>query len=1174
MSSPGLFDATPTAAGLEMDADQASTISDHPAQDLAGDSPPNGVSIALLGDLSEHSEHERALRVRTLREEAEQFRLHRIQVFNWGTFDGLHTIDVSPKGMLFIGPSGSGKSTLLDAHASLLTPPRWLNFNVAARESEQKADRTVLTYLRGVWGEQTQASGEIADQQLRKNSTWTAISECYRNAVGQTVTIVHVYWIRGSSNSTREVGKRYLVADRLLDLTELRFFPESDYDVKRFKRELDGVFVTDAFSEYQERFRSRLGIETEHALKLLHKTQSAKNLGSLTQFLRDFMLDESQAQRMALELVAQFQKLDSAHTEVVKAEQQTQCLLRSRVAQQQIDALDLLTNQLKEVLAGVGPYRDDLHASLLRRAIEGLNNQLAGQRALESTRRMLRDQRQTSLEILNDQLKDSGGARLKDLRASRLIADELLSVRQKRKDTAHQACRGLDVTLPADARAFQELRHALQAEIDQSLRGDRDPKEQRDLAYAEGVLVRDIEGLQAELVELQRAPTSNIDGPLLAMRRRVAEVSGCTVNQLPFAGELIEVHDNQRDWQGAIERVLRGFALTMLVPEELYVTVADAVDTIHLGGRLVYLRCLPQQHDDRRLDGRSVAAKVVVAQGPFQRWVQDELSTRFNVICVANAAELRAHPAAVTRAGQIQRGGRRHEKDDSYRVDDPKRWVLGANTEAKSHRLFDELDTLSAKLKAIRETLSAIETAERAARERLVHAQSVVGLAWEDIDVGTCVLEVAGLDRLIEDLLKDATVAELQSRVADAEIDFAKAQKDLRDQENHIGRTLFELESLSARLRKLEVLPSVACTPTQTQGIEIALELLRKEPSLESYADDMRAVERHMEQKRSDAAKDRESHTRDIVEAFRDFIRQWPTDADGLDATVQSCEDFAAKLERLEKEDLPSTRQRFLSLLEEHSNQHSAFLLDRIKSDREEVLVRMEAVNLSLKSAEYNPRTYLCIEVEDRIPEDAKVFQEGLTKALAQTAGVGTPASAEERFGTLKAIIQRLGSQSDADQAWRERVLDVRLHVEFVARELHVGTGLEKEVYRSGGGKSGGQRQKLTATCLAAALRYQLGGAERVRSSFGTVILDEAFDKADADFTEAAIRVFKMFGFQLIIATPVKSVMTIEPFVGGAVYIHIQDGKKSNLMQLPYDEMEQRIDLDAAQAEEPGEDQN
>ncbi|MNK99152.1 hypothetical protein D3C87_1195340 [compost metagenome] len=448
-----------------------------------------------------------------------------------------------------------------------------------------------------------------------------------------------------------------------------------------------------------------------------------------------------------------------------------------------------------------------------------------------------------------------------------------------------------------------------------------------------------------------------------------------------------------------------------------------------------------------------------------------------------------------------------------------------------------------------------------------MYGQSIVGLAWLDIDVEASVLEVAGLDRLIEDLLKDATVAQLQARVGEAELALEKAQKDLGAQETQVARTLFHLEGLSSRLGKLEELPTVNCTPTQVSGIETAMDALRKEPTLETYADDIRAVERHLEQKRSEVAKDRDLRVRDIIEAFRDFIRQWPTDADGLDATMQSYEDFSAKLERLEKEDLPSTRQKFLALLEEHSNQHSAFLLDRIKSDREEVLLRMEAVNHSLRSAQYNPGSYLRIEVEDRIPEDARRFQEDLTKALAQTAGVGNPASAEERFAALKAIIQRLGSQSDADLAWRERVLDVRLHVEFVARELEVGTDREIEVYRSGGGKSGGQRQKLTATCLAAALRYQLGGPERIRSSFATVILDEAFDKADADFTEAAIRVFKMFGFQLIIATPVKSVMTIEPFVGGAVYIHIQGGKKSNLMQLPYDEVGQRIDLDAAGVE-------
>lgn len=82
-------------------------------------------------------------------EAAEQFRLIRCQLYNWGTFSGLQDIEISPVGHLFIGGSGSGKSTLLDAMSVLLTPPRDIDFNAAAaREGGRKADRTILSYVR------------------------------------------------------------------------------------------------------------------------------------------------------------------------------------------------------------------------------------------------------------------------------------------------------------------------------------------------------------------------------------------------------------------------------------------------------------------------------------------------------------------------------------------------------------------------------------------------------------------------------------------------------------------------------------------------------------------------------------------------------------------------------------------------------------------------------------------------------------------------------------------------------------------------------------------------------------------------------------------------------------------------------------------------------------------
>jgi hypothetical protein len=59
-----------------------------------------------------------------------------MQTYNWGTFTGISDFPISEIGFLFVGPSGSGKSTILDAHAALLTPPKWVDFNVAAREQE------------------------------------------------------------------------------------------------------------------------------------------------------------------------------------------------------------------------------------------------------------------------------------------------------------------------------------------------------------------------------------------------------------------------------------------------------------------------------------------------------------------------------------------------------------------------------------------------------------------------------------------------------------------------------------------------------------------------------------------------------------------------------------------------------------------------------------------------------------------------------------------------------------------------------------------------------------------------------------------------------------------------------------------------------------------------------
>ena len=49
--------------------------------------------------------------------------------------------------------------------------------------------------------------------------------------------------------------------------------------------------------------------------------------------------------------------------------------------------------------------------------------------------------------------------------------------------------------------------------------------------------------------------------------REVAEETGIAEAALPFVGELIQVRSEEQGWQGAIERVLGGFALSLLVDD-------------------------------------------------------------------------------------------------------------------------------------------------------------------------------------------------------------------------------------------------------------------------------------------------------------------------------------------------------------------------------------------------------------------------------------------------------------------------------------------------------------------------------------------------------------------------------------------------------------------------------
>ena len=93
---------------------------------------------------------------------------------------------------------------------------------------------------------------------------------------------------------------------------------------------------------------------------------------------------------------------------------------------------------------------------------------------------------------------------------------------------------------------------------------------------------------------------------------------------------------------------------------------------------------------------------------------------------------------------------------------------------------------------------------------------------------------------------------------------------------------------------------------------------------------------------------------------------------------------------------------------------------------------------------------------------------------------------------------------------------------------------------------------------MAAALRFHLTGDNRNIPTFAPIVLDEAFIRTDANFTNTVLNVYKKMGFQLIIGTPNKSLTVIEPFVDNAVSIGIEQEKRSYMRHLDigYDQEE------------------
>lgn len=1093
------------------------------------------------------------------------FRLQRLEVFNWGTFNGqVWTLQLNGQNGLLTGDIGSGKSTLVDAITTLLVPAQRVAYNKAAgADSKERSPRSyVLGYYKS---ERNEITGAAKPVPLRDSNSYSVILGVFHNAgYDQTVCLAQVFWMKEPQG---QPARFFIGADQELSIAS--DFANFGSDIVQLRKKLRGLGceIFDSFPPYGAWFRRRFGIENDQALELFHQTVSMKSVGNLTDFVRSHMLEPFDVVPRIQALISHFDDLNRAHEAVLKAKRQVELLTPLVADYERHTTLTVEVEFLRQCRDRLRAHFADLKLGLLDKRLEQIAEEW--NRADGQVRRLDAElsEKDNQVDELRQAINNNGGDRLEQLATEIRKKEQLREARQNKAERYGRLAAVLNEPIATDAAAFdnQHGRFDSWREEDRTRDG-----ELQNLLTEHGVSLRqgqqDHDSLTAEIDSLRKR-RSNIDARQIQIREALCAELGINADDMPFAGELIQIRDDQKTWEGAAERLLRGFALTLLVPDAHYKVVEEWVDSRNLRGMLVYypvqLRkygSLPELHHD------SLVRKLLIKpDSPYYDWIERELAHRFNVACCLTHEQFRREPRAITRAGQSKDPSGRHVKDDRHSIDDRSRYVLGWNNSEKIAALEINRRRLETSMGAV---MDAINETQNAKKKLAIRLDALTRLDefkdFEEMNWASVASEIA---RLTEERkkLEAASDALRQLNEQLRELIALRRQTDSALQGARERRAKAEQRRMDAQeLRKQtqSLCEGVVLDDAVSLRLEqMCTEVLGDHPLTVESCDNRQQDVRNWLQTRIDSEdKKIKLLAERIIKAMASFKEEFKLDTSEMDASLEAAFEYVSLLTRLNRDDLPRFEARFKELLNVNTINEIANFNGQLARQRETIKDRIAQINQSLSAIDYNAGRYIVLESQPSLDAEVRDFQQDLrTCTEGAVMGADDAQYSDARFLQVKAIIDRFRGReglTEPDRRWTEKVSDVRNWFLFAASERWRTDDTEHEHYSDSGGKSGGQKEKLAYTILAASLAYQFGlewGAERSRS-FRFVVIDEAFGRGTDESAQYGLKLFRQLNLQLMIVTPLQKIHIIEPFVSSVGFVHNEGGKDSKLRNLSIEE--------------------
>ena len=1123
------------------------------------------------------------------------FRLERVDVYNWGSFhNSVKSVYFGGQNVLMTGDNGAGKSSIIDAITVLLYDVKKVVFNQAA--GAEKGERNLASYVLGLY-KNDNSSGIKTELGLRsKDKAVLSIimASFYNRKLNEYVVLVQCMVMMKPKTAP---NRYYFISSRDFNLQQ-DVLPVKDIRELGQKLRKLGCERYDQFSDYYRQMQRLFGIEGTKVLDLFYKTISMKSISNISDFVRKQMLEDFNGEELVESLIDRFNDLDASYKSVEEARQQVLALEPICTKGEAYKTVQSRIDFLTRCQDGVGPLLYKKKSELLK--VE-LDENLARKEQVELESEQLKNKMEeinTQILATRDELVAHGGNRrdllLQSIRTAQKERDQLYTVYTQYS----RFLSNINIEPVENAGDFARVSTKL-IKLQEQYRASQEHYDD-DIAKRNVELRKESDKLNeisSELESLSRRK-SNIPSRHIFVRADLCAAIGCKESELPFVGELLQVKAEEKAvWESAIEKVLHGFGLSLLVPEEYYRDVVNYVHTHNLGMRLVFYRIKESDFDgsmgsmgmamtsqlgsfNRPVVGsNSLPRKIEIKQDKvFYPYLKQRLERQFNFVCTEDQAEYRQEKYALMPSGLCKRGGQ-NEKDDRA-SNSGRDYILGWTNAEKIGLLHQEQIKQRQKITQIEEGIKTLKLSRSQANNNLSIIDRLLDFkSYNSIDYRSKDAEIEKLNAEFEELKRSDNIFEaLNKRLEELERDHKIYRQRCDNFLSELGEVKGRIEAIRSDYElNVQLSESVKYL---SQDVIVAIEGLVEQARAILHFDQVTAdkigrlideVTTRLKHEIMRLKEQESTLSQELVNMQSTFTQTFVVAARNLDPShAAAWEDFKTFLDKLKQDDLPRFVEAFKEKLNRETIEQLGSLNAALLAQSRKIKERIGDINVIMREVDFNPDHYIQMLATESPDLEIKQFRQDLRACTSNM--LDTEWSLEEadrKFHEVKALIDRFKGEvngADIDGRWRRKVIDVKQWYDFSASEHSRQDDSQVDYYEDSGGKSGGQKEKLAYTVLASSLAYQYRSKSKALSddsaaaeaaltgegqahggipsfafadrSYRFVIIDEAFGRGSPQSVDYALTLFSRFNLQLLVATPMQKLDIIEKYVNHVAFVY------------------------------------